>query len=144
MYQNDFIRLRVGKNKESIMRVEISIGELLDKLSILYIKKKFISEASKLQNVQNEIDSLEPFALDFFASSEIKKLFDELEHTNLHLWNIEDLIREKEKKKEFDQEFIDLARAVYFTNDERARIKKQINQKTGSNLVEEKSYQDYT
>ena len=125
------------------MKVEISIGELLDKLSILYIKRKFISDTEKIQNVQKEIDVLEPLSNNFLTSSEIRTIFDELEHTNLHLWNVEDLIREKENRKEFDQDFIDLARSVYITNDQRASLKKKINLITGSNLVEEKSYQEY-
>lgn len=125
------------------MKVEISIGELLDKLSILYIKRKFISDTEKIQNVQKEIDVLEPLSNHFLSSPEIKTIFDELEHTNLHLWNVEDLIREKENRKEFDQDFIDLARSVYITNDQRASLKKKINLITGSNLVEEKSYQEY-
>jgi hypothetical protein len=126
------------------MQVEISIGELLDKLSILYIKSKFITDPIKLLNVQKEIRVLEPLSQEFFSSPEIKNLFGELETVNFQLWKIEDDIREKEKSQEFDQEFIDLARAVYFTNDRRAEIKKQINLQTGSNLVEEKSYQNYT
>lgn len=133
----------MGKNKTTYMKVEISIGELLDKLSILYIKRKFISDPEKIQNVQKEIDVLEPLSNNFLTSSEIRIIFDELEHTNLHLWNVEDLIREKENRKEFDQDFIDLARSVYITNDQRASLKKKINFITGSNLVEEKSYQEY-
>lgn len=133
----------MGKNKTTYMKVEISIGELLDKLSILYIKRKFISDPEKIQNVQKEIDVLEPLSNHFLTSSEIRTIFDELEHTNLHLWNVEDLIREKENRKEFDQDFIDLARSVYITNDQRASLKKKINLITGSNLVEEKSYQEY-
>lgn len=133
----------MGKNKTTHMKVEISIGELLDKLSILYIKRKFISDTEKIQNVQKEINVLEPLSNHFLSSPEIKTIFDELEHTNLHLWNVEDLIREKENRKEFDQDFIDLARSVYITNDQRASLKKKINLITGSNLVEEKSYQEY-
>lgn len=133
----------MGKNKTTYMKVEISIGELLDKLSILYIKRKFISDPEKIQNVQKEIDVLEPLSNNFLTSSEIRTIFDELEHTNLHLWNVEDLIREKENRKEFDQDFIDLARSVYITNDQRASLKKKINFITGSNLVEEKSYREY-
>jgi hypothetical protein len=125
------------------MKVEISIGELLDKLSILYIKRKFISDSEKIQNVQKEIDVLEPISNQFLDSPEVRIIFDELEHTNLHLWNVEDLIREKENRKEFDQDFIDLARSVYITNDQRAHLKKQINLITGSNLIEEKSYKNY-
>lgn len=126
------------------MKVEISVGELLDKLSILYIKRNFISCPDKVRNVLKEIDVLEPLAIKFISSLDVKNLFFELENINLNLWNIEDLIREKENKKEFDQDFIDLARSVYITNDQRASLKKQINMITGSNLVEEKSYKDYS
>jgi hypothetical protein len=126
------------------MKVEISVGELLDKLSILYIKRNFISCPDKIRNVLKEIDVLEPLAIKFISSLDVKNLFFELENINLNLWNIEDLIREKENKKEFDQDFIDLARSVYITNDQRASLKKQINLITGSNLVEEKSYKDYS
>lgn len=126
------------------MLVQISTGELLDKLSILYIKRKFISDPEKIQNVQKEIDVLEPLSLGFLSVPEVKLLFESLEHTNLHLWEIEDSIRDKERSKEFDQDFIRLARSVYFTNDERSKIKKEINQLTESELVEEKSYQIYT
>ena len=126
------------------MKVEISVGELLDKLSILYIKRNFISCPDKIRNVLKEIDVLEPLAIKFISSLDVKNLFFELENINLNLWNIEDLIREKENKKEFDQDFIDLAMSVYITNDQRASLKKQINMITGSNLVEEKSYKDYS
>jgi len=126
------------------MLVQISTGELLDKLSILYIKRKFISDPEKIQNVQKEIDVLEPLSLGFLSVPGVKLLFESLEHTNLQLWEIEDSIRDKERSKEFDQDFIRLARAVYFTNDERSKIKKEINQLTESELVEEKSYQIYT
>lgn len=126
------------------MLVQISTGELLDKLSILYIKRKFISDPEKIQNVQKEIDVLEPLSLGFLSIPEVKLLFESLEHTNLQLWEIEDSIRDKERSKEFDQDFIRLARSVYFTNDERSKIKKEINQLTESELVEEKSYQIYT
>lgn len=126
------------------MKVEISVGELLDKLSILYIKRNFISCPDKIRNVLKEIDVLEPLAIKFISSLDVKNLFLKLENINLNLWNIEDLIREKENKKEFDQDFIDLARSVYITNDQRASLKKQINMITGSNLVEEKSYKDYS
>ena len=83
------------------MKVEISVGELLDKLSILYIKRNFISCPDKIRNVLKEIDVLEPLAIKFISSLDVKNLFFELENINLNLWNIEDLIREKENKKEY-------------------------------------------
>lgn len=133
----------MGKNKTTYMKVEISVGELLDKLSILYIKRNFISCPDKIKNISKEIDLLEPLSNQFLSDPSVKNLFLELEKINLNLWNIEDLIREKENKKEFDQGFIDLARSVYITNDKRASLKKEINMVTGSNLVEEKSYGVY-
>lgn len=125
------------------MKVEISDGELLDKLSILEIKAIFIGDEQKLENVNKEIEELKPLCVNLFASNSIKDDYEELKHVNLKLWEIEDSIRVKEKAKEFDDEFIRLARAVYFTNDKRAEIKKRINLFSGSYLIEEKSYSDY-
>lgn len=125
------------------MKVEISDGELLDKLSILEIKAIFIGDEEKLKNVNKEIEELKPLCVNLFTSREIKDGYEELKGVNLRLWEIEDSIRVKEKAKEFDEEFIRLARAVYFTNDKRAEIKKKINLFSGSYLVEEKSYSDY-
>lgn len=125
------------------MKVEISDGELLDKLSILEIKSIFIGEPEKLENIQKEIAELKPLCVNLFVSQVILEDYEELKSVNLKLWEIEDSIRSKEKVKEFDDEFIRLARAVYFTNDKRAEIKKRINLFSGSYLVEEKSYSDY-
>ena len=135
----------MGKNKEQqpIMKIEVSNGELLDKLSILQIKMIFIGDPLKLDNIQNEVFEIEPLANSLLDKSEIKGLFFELKSVNLKLWEIEDSLRAKEKRKEFDEEFIRLARAVYFTNDKRAEIKREINEKSGSFLLEEKSYSNY-
>jgi len=121
---------------------EISLGELLDKLSILYIKRKKIADQIKLKHVNLEIQKLET-TLTGLTIGDYQELLSELETINLKLWVIEDDIRDKERKKEFDQEFIDLARAVYITNDQRFECKNKINQKYSSTLVEVKSYQQY-
>ena len=125
------------------MKVEISDGELLDKLSILKIKAKFIGDPKKLENVNNEIEVLSPLCTDLLCSLEISDLYEQLIFVNTKLWEVEDQLRIKEKDKEFDEEFIKLARSVYYINDERAELKKKINNISGSYLVEEKSYQNY-
>jgi hypothetical protein len=124
------------------MKVEVSIGELVDKVSILSIKLRKIKNAGKLKNIQKEynilvkamtVEGIEVTSADFLR----------LEEINLKLWDIEDQIRLKEVKKAFDEEFIELARSVYFINDDRAAVKKEINVKFGSDLVEEKEYVEY-
>ena len=125
------------------MKVEISNGELLDKFSIIEIKMGNISEPSKLTNIENEYKELTSDCTDLLRNSTISSLYAELKSINQKLWVVEDDIRECERSKDFGQEFISLAREVYFTNDERARVKKEINLSSGSSLVEEKSYQAY-
>lgn len=122
----------------------VSFGELLDKIAILQIKSERISDPDKLTNVRNELSALDRTWLAHpAASNDIAKLRAELKAVNERLWVIEDDIRLKEKAQAFDEEFIRLARSVYFENDVRARIKKEINLVLGSSYVEEKSYQDY-
>ena len=126
------------------LQVPVSVGEVLDKITILQIKLAHISDANKRVNIQNELDALLPLvAGDGFTTDEMQGLMAELKSVNEVLWDIEDDIREKEAAKSFDAEFIKLARAVYVTNDKRAEIKKQINLATGSTLIEEKSYESY-
>ena len=126
------------------LQVPVSVGEVLDKITILQIKLAHISDANKRVNIQNELDALLPLvAGDGFTTVEMQGLMAELKSVNEALWDIEDDIREKEAAKSFDAEFIKLARAVYVTNDKRAEIKKQINLATGSALIEEKSYESY-
>ena len=126
------------------LQVPVSVGEVLDKITILQIKLAHISDAAKRTNIQNELDALLPLvAGDAFTTDQMQALMAELKSVNEALWDIEDDIREKEAAKSFDAEFIRLARAVYITNDKRAEIKKQINLVTGSALVEEKSYESY-
>ena len=127
------------------MKVEISIGELLDKISILEIKLLNIKDEEKSKNVYKELQTLNPYFQDLLDEYglKIKNLYIKLSNINKTLWNIEDDIREKEKAEEFDEEFVELARSVYITNDQRAAVKKEINLLTKSELVEEKSYSDY-
>ena len=125
------------------MKVEISNGELLDKFSILEIKMGNITNPSKLANVENEYRDLTSDCTNLLRDSKISSLYAELKSINQKLWVIEDDIRDCERSKDFGPQFVSLAREVYFTNDDRARIKKEINLASGSSLVEEKSYQDY-
>jgi hypothetical protein len=122
----------------------VSFGELLDKMAILQIKTERMSDPAKLVNVRKELDALNTTWSAHPASKvDITALRAELKKINEALWVVEDDIRLKEKAQAFDAEFIRLARAVYFTNDDRARVKKDINLKLGSAYVEEKSYEDY-
>ncbi len=128
----------------SLISVPVSYGELLDKIAILQIKSERMSDPAKLANVRHELDVLETGWMGHSAGShDIAGLRAQLKAVNERLWVIEDDIRIREKAQDFGAEFIRLARAVYFENDERARIKRDINLALGSDLVEEKSYQDY-
>jgi Family of unknown function (DUF6165) len=128
----------------SVISVPISYGELIDKITILEIKAAQISDASKLVNVCTELDLLnETWASHDASHIDIADARARLKSVNEDLWDIEDRIRLKEKAQAFDIEFIELARSVYFRNDERAKIKREINLALGSQLVEEKSYKDY-
>ena len=123
------------------MKIEVSNGEIADKLTIIEIKLKHIKDEDKLKNLRNEYA-----VLDEAVSKIIKKdhkLYIALLNINQELWNIEDDIRDLERNKDFGEKFVKTARAVYFTNDKRSDIKREINKLTGSNLVEEKSYQKY-
>ncbi|MGJ7903143.1 DUF6165 family protein [Lysobacter sp. 1R34A] len=124
--------------------VPVSFGELLDKIAILQIKSERMTDEAKLANVRNELSALEQTWMAHpAAGGDIVRLRAELKAVNERLWVIEDDIRIKEKRQEFDDEFIRLARSVYIENDVRARVKKDINLALGSTYVEEKSYQDY-
>jgi len=124
--------------------VPVSFGELLDKIAILQIKSERMADAAKLANVRRELAALEATWSAHPASrTDIAGLRDALKAVNERLWVIEDDIRRQEKAQDFGPEFVRLARAVYFENDERARIKKDINLALGSAYVEEKSYEDY-
>jgi hypothetical protein len=128
----------------SLIQTPVSYGELIDKITILEIKSRRIGDDAKLANVRNELDLLNAtWANDAASQTDIVDERARLAAVNELLWDIEDKIRLKERAQAFDQEFIELARAVYFRNDERAAFKREINLKLGSQLVEEKSYQDY-
>jgi hypothetical protein len=128
----------------SEISVPVSPGELLDKITILRIKSSRMSDAQKLANVRVELKVLEEtWGASPYAKSDIAADVNALLQVNERLWVIEDDIRDKERAQAFDSEFIRLARAVYFENDERAAIKRRINLKLGSTIVEEKSYAEY-
>jgi Family of unknown function (DUF6165) len=128
----------------SEISVPVSPGELLDKITILRIKSSRMSDAQKLANVRIELKVLEEtWGASPYAKSNIAADVNALLQVNERLWVIEDDIRDKERAQTFDSEFIRLARAVYFENDERAAIKRRINLKLGSTIVEEKSYAEY-
>ena len=127
------------------IKVELSVGELIDKISILQIKAEKIVDRSKLENINKELDVLMSLWKDSTNSNNnLESEINELKAINEELWHIEDKIRDKERNQAFDKGFIELARAVYITNDKRANIKRIINSKTGSELIEEKSYSNYS
>ncbi|MEO7935700.1 MAG: DUF6165 family protein [Dokdonella sp.] len=128
----------------SQIAVPVSYGELIDKITILEIKAERIGNPEKLANVRVELDLLNAtWSVDPLATTDIVAERAKLKAVNEALWDIEDHIRIKEKAKAFDNEFVELARAVYFRNDDRAAYKREINEKLGSTLVEEKSYENY-
>ncbi len=127
------------------IQVQISVGEFLDKLTILQIKSKRITAPAKLENINKELQFLlETWARSPYAGIDITAEMQELRVKNESLWDIEDNIRKQEAKKIFDDTFIQLARSVYFTNDQRALVKKKLNLKLGSGLIEEKLYTEYS
>ena len=127
------------------MKIEVSNGELLDKISILELKTQNIKDTNKLVNVYKEFNELNPLAEELFNTfdSDLQNHYTELDNINSQLWRIEDEIRECEKNKDFGAKFIKLARDVYITNDKRCEVKKIINVITKSGFVEEKSYEEY-
>jgi hypothetical protein len=126
------------------IKVPISPGELLDKITILRIKSQRMSDAAKVANVRVELSALEDtWSASAYAKIDIGADVSALMAVNERLWVIEDDIRDKERAQAFDAEFVRLARAVYFENDERAAIKRRINTALGSSIIEEKSYRDY-
>ena len=125
-------------------QVPISWGELFDKITILQIKLENLTSKNALENVEQELIKLQSILTQNGSKTmETIRLEGELRRTNQQLWGIEDKIRDKERANSFDDEFIQLARSVYITNDERSRIKRKINDLLGSELVEEKSYAEY-
>ena len=126
-----------------LIKTPVSLGEIVDKISILMVKQKKIDDPKKLDNVNKELSMLQDTISRNVKLDEINIYLKELTDINSKLWVIEDDIRDCERKKQFDQQFIDLARSVYFTNDKRAKVKLEINEKFGSELVEVKSYEKY-
>ena len=129
-----------------MIKINASVGELLDKISILKIKEQKINDEKKLFNITKELNLLSSIAEKFIEKDEksFKKFMDELFEINLQLWETEDSIRILENKKNFNDEFIQLARNVYYSNDKRFEIKSKINNFYGSEIVEEKDYEDYS
>ena len=123
------------------MKIEVSNGEIIDKLTIVKIKLERIKDEGKLLNLQKEYRELSDASANILSESD--PLFKALYEINLTLWDIEDKIRDLERRKDFGEEFIETARSVYISNDKRSEIKRQINIKTSSDLIEEKSYEDY-
>jgi uncharacterized protein YukE len=127
------------------IQVPVSPGEVLDKITILEIKSERMGDPEKVANVRAELSLLQKTWNGAIKDTDvIRDLHAQLKEINEALWEIEDDIRDKERVKEFDERFIELARAVYFTNDRRSKVKKELNLHLGSEIVEEKSYQDYT
>ena len=126
-----------------LISTPVSLGELVDKISILIVKQKNILNQSKLNQVNTELKYLQETLSNHITKDKIDNYLNSLIDINSKLWRIEDDIRNCERKKQFDQKFIDLARSVYFTNDERAKVKNDINKTFGSELVEVKSYEEY-
>jgi|TARA_B110000116_G_C16671376_1_gene506380 hypothetical protein len=126
-----------------IINVAISLGELIDKISILLIKKKNIKDQKKLEFIKQELQILQNTLDQSLDNKKIEFYLNKLISINSQLWKIEDEIRDCERDKNFDQKFIDLARSVYITNDKRSALKLEINNLFGSKLVEVKSYEKY-
>ena len=126
-----------------IINTPVSLGELVDKISILHIKNKNIKDYEKNKLVVQELELLNETLNKHIKREDIQKYLDSLIEINSKLWLIEDNIRDCERNKNFDQKFVELARSVYFTNDKRSEIKLNINKKFGSKIVEVKSYEEY-
>ena len=126
-----------------IISTPVSLGELVDKISILHIKNNNIKDEEKLKLIREELELLNQTLNKHIKNNDIQNYLDSLIEINSKLWVIEDDIRDCERKKKFDQTFIDLARSVYFTNDKRSEVKLEINKKFGSKIIEVKSYEEY-
>jgi hypothetical protein len=132
-----------AKNADALL-VPVAVGELIDKITILEIKSERIGDDAKLRNIRAELNMLAQVRDEHVApGKEIKRLTHELKHVNEGLWEIEDEIRDCERRRDFGQKFIELARSVYQTNDLRSQLKRKINEASGSRIVEEKSYAAY-
>jgi hypothetical protein len=123
------------------MKIELSNGEIIDKLTILQIKLERIEDKNKLKNIRNEYDELLKAAFSIMKTSD--PLYKALYKVNCELWDIEDHIRDLERRKDFGEDFLATARSVYINNDKRAELKRKINIRTSSGVIEEKSYEKY-
>ncbi len=130
-------------NNNNSLLIPVSPGELLDKISILLLKQKHITDAAQLAYVRHELELLQQVRKRLPESEQLAELFDQLAAINQHLWSIEDGLRAKDAAGTFDQAFIEQARMVYINNDKRAAIKRRINQLLGSDIQEQKSYTEY-
>ena len=126
-----------------MLTVPCSVGELIDKLSILQVKKTKITNPESLKFVSKEFELLYNQSETYFQNNEVKSLYESLTEVNSNLWDVEDKLRVFESEKKFDKEFIELARKVYYTNDERFRLKNEINSITSSEIREVKDYKPY-
>ncbi len=126
-----------------MVTIPVSVGELIDKLSILQVKKLKITNPERLKYVSEEFELLYSQSEVYFQVNEIKSLYESLTEVNSALWDVEDKLRVFESDKKFDEEFIDLARKVYYTNDERFSLKNKINELTDSEIREQKEYIEY-
>jgi len=126
-----------------MVQVPVSVGELIDKLSILQVKKIKVSNPDKLIFINKEYELLYNMSSDFLERKDISQIYDDLVSTNLKLWEVEDELRVIESTKNFNDVFIELARQVYYTNDERFRLKDKINNLTNSEVREQKDYKEY-
>jgi hypothetical protein len=126
-----------------MISIPVSVGEMIDKLSILQVKKTKVNDEEKLIFINKEFELLYDFSLEYFNNPEVKLIYEKLILVNTNLWDIEDNLRVMEKEKNFNDDFIELARKVYFTNDERFRLKNEINTITNSEIREVKDYVKY-
>jgi len=126
-----------------MLSVPVSVGELIDKLSILQVKKIKVTNPDKLLFINKEYDLLYEMSSEFLQIKDILQIYDDLIKTNLKLWEVEDELRVIESTKNFDDTFTELARSVYYTNDERFRLKDKINSLTNSEIKEQKDYKEY-
>jgi hypothetical protein len=126
-----------------MISIPVSVGEMIDKLSILQVKKTKVNDEEKLIFINKEFELLYNFSLEYFNNPEVELIYEKLTLVNTNLWDIEDNLRVMEKEKNFNNDFIELARKVYFTNDERFRLKNEINTVTNSEIREVKDYVKY-
>lgn len=131
------------ESSQHTLNAPVSAGELLDKITILRIKQQRLTDSAKLANVGRERQALEQVAVDLLGDQALAGLLQQLQSVNETLWDIEDAIRDCERRADFSDTFIQLARQVYLNNDQRAALKRQINEQCGSALTEEKSYAAY-